>query len=91
VLSGGRKCFLVVGEGVKVVGVRRRGDILGVAVWCVFPQGENELGGVGRVVGFRVCAGDCMFHGAVHAFVVVLWISDVRAVPRVRRVVATAG
>jgi hypothetical protein len=38
--------------------------VLGVALWCVFPTGENVDGGVGGVRGCGVCAGDCMFHGA---------------------------
>jgi hypothetical protein len=56
-------------------------DVFGVAVWCVFPSGEYKDGGVGCVSGCGVCAGDCVCHGAAHAFVVVLWVGDVGAVP----------
>jgi hypothetical protein len=58
-------------------------DVLGVAVWCVFPSGEYEDGCAGCVRGCEVYAGDYVFHGAAHAFVVVFWVGDVGAVPRV--------
>ena len=63
-------------------------DVFGVAVGCVFPSGEYEDGCAGCVRGCEVCAGDCMFHGAAHAFVVVFWVGDVGAVPRVRGIAA---
>jgi hypothetical protein len=48
---------------------------------CVFPSGEYEDGCARCVRGCEVCAGDCMFHGAAHSFVVVFWVGDVGAVP----------
>jgi hypothetical protein len=47
----------------------------------VFPSGEYEEGGAWGVRGFGVGAGDCMFHGALHTFVVVFRVSDVSYVP----------
>jgi hypothetical protein len=64
-------------------------DVFGVAVWCVFPWREYEDGCAVCVRGCEVCACDCMFHGAAHAFVVVLWVGDVGAVPRVWGIAAT--
>jgi hypothetical protein len=46
----------------------------------VFPSWEYEDGGAGRVSSGGVCANDGVIHGAAHAFVVVLWVSDVGAV-----------
>ena len=40
--------------------------------------GVGVGGGVGAGGGG---AGDCVFHGAAHAFVVVLWVGDVGAAP----------
>jgi hypothetical protein len=37
----------------------------------MFPSGEDEDGCAWCVRGCEVCVGDCMFHGAAHAFVVV--------------------
>jgi hypothetical protein len=56
-------------------------DVFGVAVGCVFPSGKYEDGCAGCVRGCGVCAGDGMFHGAAHAFVVVFWVGDVGAGP----------
>jgi hypothetical protein len=56
-------------------------DVFGVAVWCVFPAGEDEDGCAGCVRVCEVCAGDCMFHGAAHAFVVVFRVGYVCALP----------
>ena len=56
-------------------------DILGVAVWGVFPTGEYEDGSAGGVCGCAVCAGDCMFHGSAHTFVVVFGVGYVGALP----------
>jgi hypothetical protein len=47
----------------------------------VFPSREVEDSGVGGMRGSALCSGDCMFHGAVHAFVVVFWVTDVVDVP----------
>jgi hypothetical protein len=66
----------------------RRGDVFGVAVWCVFLSRKNEVGSARRQRGCGVCAGDCIFHGAAKAFVIVLWISNVGAVPGVGCVAA---
>jgi hypothetical protein len=43
----------------------------------VFPSGEDEDGGAEGVEGGGVGACNCVFHGAVHAFVVVFWVWDV--------------
>jgi hypothetical protein len=56
----------------------------------VFPSGEYEDGGAGGVCGFGVGAGDCMFRGALHTFVVVFRVSDVNSVQGVW-FVAVAG
>jgi hypothetical protein len=48
----------------------------------VFPSWEDGNGGTWRVGSGGMGAGDDLFHGAAHAFVVVLWVSDVsRVVP----------
>ena len=88
-LVGGQECVCVIGEGVKVVGVWGV-DVFGVAVGCVFPSGEDEDGCAGYVRGCEVCAGDCVFHGSSHAFVVVFGVGYVGALPCVRGI-ATAG
>ena len=83
----GKEGVCVVGEGVKVVGVWGV-DVFGVAVGCVFPSGEYEDGGAGCVGGCGVGAGDCVFHGSSHAFVVVFGVGYVGALPCVRGIAA---
>ena len=80
VLIGGKEGVRVVGKGVEVMCVRGV-DVFGVAVGCVFPSGEYEDGCAGCVGGCEVRAGDCMFHGSAHAFVVVFGVGDVGALP----------
>jgi hypothetical protein len=54
-------------------------------IWSgVFPTGEDEECGAVGVGGSGVRTGDGMFHGTAHAFVVILWVIDVGAVPCVR-------
>jgi hypothetical protein len=55
--------------------------VFGMSVWCVFPSGEYEDGGAGCVWGCGVGAGDCVFHGSAHAFVIVFLVGDDGAVP----------
>ena len=55
---------------------------------CV-PIGEDEDGYAGCVRGCEVCAGDCVFHGAAHAVVVVFGVGDVGALPCVWGIAAT--
>jgi hypothetical protein len=47
----------------------------------VFSSGEDGDGGVVRVRGGEVGTGDGVFHGATRAFVVVVRVRDVNAVP----------
>ena len=63
-------------------------DVFRVAVWCVFPSGENEDGSAGGVCVCKVCAGDCMFHGTAHAFVIVFGICNVGTLPCVWSITA---
>jgi hypothetical protein len=63
-----------------VVGIWR-GDVFGVALWCVLPSGEYEDGSARGVTVCGVGASDCVLHGASHAFVIVFRVSDVSAVP----------
>ena len=55
--------------------------VFGVAVWCVFQSGEYADGCAGCVSGCEVCDGDCVFHGAAHAYVVVFGVGEVCALP----------
>jgi hypothetical protein len=59
----------------------REANVLGVAVWCVFTTGKDEEGGAGGVEGGGVGTIDDVFHSPGHAFVVVVWNSDVGTVP----------
>ena len=63
-------------------------DVFGVTVEFVFPSGEDEDGCAGCVRGCEVCAGDCVFRGASHAFVVVFGFGYVGALPGVRGIAA---
>jgi hypothetical protein len=58
-----------------------RVGVIGVAVWCGFPLGEDEDGCAGGVGRRGVGIGDGVFHSPAHAFVAIFLVSDVGAVP----------